>query len=190
MNEKKQQFKRKRTIVLLMVMAMNMVFIFTACSSGKAEMSVSETDTTKEETVKKEVEEASTPEPTEEPTPEPTTEPVEMVSWEEWASQPGEEEPHLVVWNEEKGTQLIVEPDSMYSMEEGDKLAVSVSLPPEKLEAMGDVYVSSEITGDTTKQKIVQTEYGQYWEVILEEKGFNDVYYAFDDSHYMYYIEK
>lgn len=134
--------------------------------------------------------EESTPEPTKEPTPEPTTEPVEMVSWEEWASQPGEEEPHLVVWNEEKGKQLIIEPDSKYTLEEGDRLAVSVSLPDEKLKAMGDVYVSSEITGDTTKQKIVQTEYGQYWEIILEEKGFNEVYYAFDDSYYMYYIEK
>lgn len=117
-------------------------------------------------------------------------EPVEMVSWEEWASQPGEEEPHLVVWNEEKGKQLIIEPDSEYTLEEGDRLAVSVSLPDEKLKAMGDVYVSSEITGDTTKQKIVQTEYGQYWEIILEEKGFNEVYYAFDNSYYMYYIEK
>ncbi len=134
--------------------------------------------------------EESTPEPTEKTTPEPTTKPVEMVSWEEWASQPGEEEPHLVVWNEEKGKQLIIEPDSEYTLEEGDRLAVSVSLPDEKLEAMGDVYVSSEITGDTTKQKIVQTEYGQYWEVILEEKGFNDVYYAFNDLPYMYYIEK
>ena len=94
------------------------------------------------------------------------------------------------MWNEEKGKQLIIEPDSEYTLEEGDRLAVSVSLPNEKLKAMGDVYVSSEITGDTTKQKIVQTEYGQYWEIILEEKGFNEVYYAFDDSYYMYYIEK
>ena len=56
--------------------------------------------------------------PTPEPTPEPTAESVEMVSWEEWASQPGEEEPHLVVWNEEKGKQLIIEPDSTYTMEQ------------------------------------------------------------------------
>ena len=39
---------------------------------------------------------AETPQPTPEPTPEPTAEPVEMVSWEEWASQPGEEEPHSI----------------------------------------------------------------------------------------------
>ena len=180
----------KNTLTLLAIMVMLIATLLTACSSGTSQPANAEKETTqvKEETT--EVKEVAEVEPTAEPTPEPTTEPVEMVSWEEWASQPGEEEPHLVVWNEEKGTQLIVEPDSMYSMEEGDKLAVSVSLPPEKLEAMGDVYVSSEITGDTTKQKIVQTEYGQYWEVILEEKGFNDVYYAFDDSHYMYYIEK
>lgn len=63
------------------------------------EENVEEQPTTIEEEVV-EVEGESTPEPTEEPTPdptpEPTAEPVEMVSWEEWASQPGEEEPHSI----------------------------------------------------------------------------------------------
>ena len=63
------------------------------------EEKVEEQPTTIEEVVV-EVEGESTPEPTEEPTPEPTpkptAEPVEMVSWEEWASQPGEEEPHSI----------------------------------------------------------------------------------------------
>ena len=186
--KKKQQFKRKRTIVLLMVMAMNMVFIFTACSSGKAEMSVSETDTTKEETVKKEVEEASTPEPIEEPTPEPTTEPVEMVSWEEWASQPGEEEPHLVVWNEEKGTQLIIEPGSTYNMENGDKLAVSASLSEENLEKMTSVLVLKD--GGDTKQNIVGTDYGQYIDIDIQKEGKNKVAFFFEDKEYGYIVVK
>ncbi len=185
--------KKYTTVFLMLIIT---CCILTACNSNStanqqnnigAETEEQTTIIAEEVT---EVAEESTPEPTEEPTPEPTVEPVEMVSWEEWASQPGGVEPHLVVWNEEKGKQLIIEPDSEYTLEEGDRLAVSVSLPDEKLEAMGDVYVSSEITGDTTRQKIVQTEYGQYWEVILEEEGFNDVYYAFDDSYYMYFIEK
>lgn len=186
MNEKKQQFKRKRTIVLLMVMAMNMVFIFTACSSGKAEMSASETDTTKEETVKKEVEEASTPEPTAEPTPEPTTEPVEMVSWEEWASQPGEEEPHLVVWNEEKGKQLIIEPGSIYTMEDGDKLAVSDLGLKVKDEDMSAVVIVRD--GETITPNIIVTDYGQYWDIDIP-KGESDIVYTFKDQSYCYYIE-
>ena len=205
-NEKKENSSKRKILIFSIVGVVAVALVIVLCivfassaRKNKQEEAVNQQNNIEAETEEQtttiaeevaEVAEESTPEPTAEPTPEPTTEPVEMVSWEEWASQPGEVEPHLVVWNEEKGKQLIIEPDSTYTMEEGDKLAVSVSLPPEKLEAMGDVYVSSEITGDTTKQKIVQTEYGQYWEVILEEKGFNDVYYAFDDSHYMYYIEK
>lgn len=136
-----------------------------------------------------EVVEESTPEPTAEPTPEPTEEPVEMVSWEEWASQPGETEPHLVVWNEENGTQLIIEPYDTYTLEKGDKLAVSASLSYEDALQLGDVYVSSTTTNEDKKQSIIQTEYGQYWEVVIEEKGTSYVYYAFKDSYYNYFIE-
>lgn len=133
--------------------------------------------------------EESTPEPTAEPTPEPTEEPIEMVSWEEWASQPGETEPHLVVWNEENGTQLIIEPYDTYTLEEGDKLAVSASLSYEDALQLGDVYVSSTTTNEDKKQSIIQTEYGQYWDVAIEEEGTSYVYYAFKDSYYNYFIE-
>lgn len=136
-----------------------------------------------------EVVEESTPEPTAEPTPEPTEEPIEMVSWEEWASQPGETEPHLVVWNEENGTQLIIEPYDTYTLEEGDKLAVSASLSYEDALQLGDVYVSSTTTNEDKKQSIIQTEYGQYWDVAIEEEGTSYVYYAFKDSYYNYFIE-
>ena len=130
MNEKKQQFKRKRTLVLLMAMAMNMVFIFTACSSGKAEMSASETDTTKEETVKKEAEEASTPEPTEEPTPEPAEEPKQAASLEEYIAQLDPNEICVVVWNENTNRQENFTEDQKCIVEEGDIVVVPVGERP------------------------------------------------------------
>lgn len=135
-----------------------------------------------------EVEAESTPEPTAEPTPEPTAEPVEMISWEEWASQPGEEEPHLVVWNEEKGKQLIIEPGSTYNMEDGDKLAVSLSLSRENLEKMTSVLVLKD--GGDTKQNIVGTDYGQYIDVDIQKEGKNKVTFFFEDKEYGYIVVK
>lgn len=150
-----------------------------------------EQPTTIEEVVV-EVEGESTPEPTEEPTPEPTpeptAEPVEMVSWEEWASQPGEEEPHLVVWNEEEGKQLIIEPDSTYTMEEGDRLAVSASMSIENLNEMSAVVIIKE--GDFTKQNIVATDYGQYWEIDIQKEGKNKIDYEFKGEEYGYIVVK
>lgn len=135
-----------------------------------------------------EVEAKSTPEPTAEPTPEPTAEPVEMVSWEEWASQPGEEEPHFVVWNEEKGKQLIIEPGSTYNMEDGDKLAVSASLSKENLEKMTSVLVLKD--GGDTKQNIVGTDYGQYIDIDIQKEGKNKVVFFFEDKEYGYIVVK
>lgn len=139
-----------------------------------------------------EVEAESTPEPTAEPTPEPTpeptAEPVEMVSWEEWASQPGEEEPHFVVWNEEKGKQLIIEPGSTYNMEDGDKLAVSASLSKENLEKMTSVLVLKD--GGDTKQNIVGTDYGQYIDIDIQKEGKNKVVFFFEDKEYGYIVVK
>lgn len=142
------------------------------------------------------VEAESTPEPTAEPTieptieptPEPTAEPVEMVSWEEWASQPGEEEPHLVVWNEEKGKQLIIEPDSTYTMEEGDKLAVSASISIENLNEMSAVLIIKD--GDYTKQNIVGTDYGQYIDIDIQKEGKNKVSFFLGDKEYGYIVVK
>lgn len=189
--------------VILGVVALTLVIILCIVISGvtrkdkqevatkqqpSVEVEAEEQPTIIEEEVTEVVEE-STPEPTAEPTPEPTEEPIEMVSWEEWASQPGETEPHLVVWNEKNGTQLIIEPYDTYTLEEGDKLAVSASLSYEDALQLGDVYVSSTVTNEDKKQSIIQTEYGQYWEVLIEEKGTSYVYYAFKDSYYNYFIE-
>ena len=63
---------------------------------------------------------------------EETTEPnepaVEMVSWEEWATQADNDEVCLVVWNDKTGTQKILEPviesGSIYTVEEGDRFAI------------------------------------------------------------------
>lgn len=189
--------------VILGVVALALVIILCIVISGVTRKDKQEVATKQQPSVEVEAEEQptiveeevievveeSTPEPTAEPTPEPTEEPIEIVSWEEWASQPGETEPHLVVWNEENGTQLIVEPYDTYTLEEGDKLAVSASLSYEDALQLGDVYVSSTVTNEDKKQSIIQTEYGQYWEVLIEEKGTSYVYYAFKDSYYNYFIE-
>ena len=122
-------------VLMIISYIMLIAVLFTACGSEQKSTSPEQEEVTNQQTdieeeaeqpttieEATEVEEESTPEPTAEPTteptPEPTAESVEMVSWEEWASQPGEEEPHLVVWNEEKGKQLIIEPDSTYTMEQ------------------------------------------------------------------------
>ena len=180
--------------------------LLTACGSGQTSTSSDKEEVTNQQTdIEEEAEQPttieeiaetsaeSTPEPTAEPTPEPTpeptAEPVEMVSWEEWASQPGEE-PRLVVWNEEKGKQQIIEPRTKYTIEEGDRLAVSFSMPHESEYDVGDVYIRSENTGDSARLETVTTEYGTYWNVIISEEGVSDIYYKFNDEKYMYYIVK
>ena len=179
--------------------------LLTACGSGQTSTSSDKEEVTNQQTAIEEeaeqpatieeateVEAESTPEPTAEttpePTPEPTAEPVEMVSWEEWASQPGEEEPHFVVWNEEKGKQLIIEPGSTYNMEDGDKLAVSASLSKENLEKMTSVLVLKD--GGDTKQNIVGTDYGQYIDIDIQKEGKNKVVFFFEDKEYGYIVVK
>ena len=194
---------KRALIIISNIMLISM--LLTACGSGqtstssdKEEVTNQQTDieeeaeqpTTIEEAT--EVEAESTPEPTAEPTPEPTpeptAEPVEMVSWEEWASQPGEEEPHLVVWNEEKGKQLIIEPDSEYTLEEGDRLAVSATMSIENLNEMSAVIIIKD--GDFTKQNVVGTDYGQYWEVDIQKEGRNKIDYDFKGKEYGYIVIK
>lgn len=183
-------------VVVALVIVLCIVFANSARKNKQEEVTNQQTAIEEEAeeqptTIKEEVadvEEESTPKPTEEPTPEPTAEPVEMVSWEEWASQPGEEEPHLVVWNEEEGKQLIIEPDSTYTMEDGDKLAVSASMSIENLNEMSAVVIIKE--GDFTKQNIVATDYGQYWEIDIQKEGKNKIDYDFKDEEYGYIVVK
>ena len=190
-------------IIISNIMLISM--LLTACGSGQTSTSSDKEEVTNQQTAIEEeaeqpttieeVAEASaestpepTAEPTPEPTPEPTAEPVEMVSWEEWASQSGEEEPHLVVWNEEKGKQLIIEPGSTYNMEDGDRLAVSLSLSRENLEKMTSVLVLKD--GGDTKQNIVGTDYGQYIDVDIQKEGKNKVTFFFEDKEYRYIVVK
>lgn len=200
-NEEKENSSTRKILIfsIVGVVAVALVIVLCIVSANSArkdkQEEVQQTDIEEEAeqptTIKEEVadvEEESTPKPTEEPTPEPTAEPVEMVSWEEWASQPGEEEPHLVVWNEEKGKQLIIEPDSTYTMEEGDKLAVSASMSIENLNEMSAVVIIKE--GDFTKQNIVATDYGQYWEIDIQKEGKNKIDYEFKGEEYGYIVVK
>ena len=181
---------KKYTAIFLMLIIT--CCILTACNSNSTanQQNNIEAETEEQTTViaeeVTEVTEESTPEPTEEPTPEPTAEPVEMVSWEEWASQPGEEEPHLVVWNEEKGKQLIIEPGSIYTMEDGDRLAVSDLGLKVKDEDMSAVVIVRD--GETITPDIIVTDYGQYWNIDIP-KGESDIVYTFKDQSYCYYIE-
>ena len=193
---------KRALIIISNIMLISM--LLTACGSGQTSTSSDKEEVTNQQTTIEEaeqpttieeateVEAESTPEPTAEPTteptPEPTSEPVEMVSWEEWASQPGEEEPHLVVWNEEEGKQLIIEPDSTYTMEDGDKLAVSASMSIENLNEMSAVVIIKE--GDFTKQNIVTTDYGQYWEIDIQKEGKNKIDYDFKGEEYGYIVVK
>ena len=203
-NEEKENSSTRKILIFSIVGVVAVALVITLCivfansAQKNKQEEVQQTDieeeaeqpTTIEEAT--EVEAESTPEPTAEPTPEPTpeptAEPVEMVSWEEWASQPGEEEPHLVVWNEEKGKQLIIEPGSTYNMEDGDKLAVSASMSIENLNEMSAVVIIKE--GVFTKQNIVTTDYGQYWEIDIQKEGKNKIDYEFKGEEYGYIVVK
>ena len=183
---------KRNTLNVLVVCIILMATLLTACSSEQAATTAND-ETTKAEVTEEapaveQAEEATTPEPTEEPTPEPTTEPVEMVSWEEWASQPGEEEPHLVVWNEKKGKQLIIKPDSEYTLEEGDRLAVSATMSIESLNEMSAVVVIKD--GGFTQQNVIETGYGQYVEVDIQKEGKNKIVYTFKGTDYDYIVVK
>ena len=206
-NEEKENSSTRKILIFSIVGVVAAALIITLCivfasstRKDKQEEIANQQTNIKEETEEQtttieevaEVEAESTPEPTAEPTPEPTpeptAEPVEMVSWEEWASQPGEEEPHFVVWNEEKGKQLIIEPGSTYNMEDGDKLAVSASLSKENLEKMTSVLVLKD--GGDTKQNIVGTDYGQYIDIDIQKEGKNKVVFFFEDKEYFYIVVK
>lgn len=203
-NEKKENSSKRKILIFSIVGVVAVALVIVLCivfassaRKNKQEEAVNQQNNIEAETEEQtttiaeevaEVAEESTPEPTAEPTPEPTTEPVEMVSWEEWASQPGEEEPHLVVWNEEKGKQLIIEPGSTYNMEDGDKLAVSASLSKENLEKMTSVLVLKD--GGDTKQNIVGTDYGQYIDIDIQKEGKNKVAFFFEDKEYGYIVVK
>lgn len=102
---------------------------------------------------------------------------VDMVSWEEWATQPDSEKPCLVVWNDITRKQIIVEENGKYITEEGDRLAVPIK------GNLAAVYVNS------TSQKFVKTEYGDYYEVVLENETWNAVLYSFDGEHYQYTVK-
>ena len=85
-----------------------------------------ETDTT-EDTKEPEVEvDIESTEDAEEPEVEvvPDEPEVEMVDFETWAKQEGNEEPCLVVWNETTGKQEIIQPKKKYIIEEGDRFAI------------------------------------------------------------------
>ena len=207
-NEEKENSSTRKILIfsIVGVVAVALVIVLCIVSANSARKDKQEEVTNQQTAIEEEAEEQpttieevvvevegkSTPEPTEEPTPEPTpeptAEPVEMVSWEEWASQPGEEEPHLVVWNEEEGKQLIIEPGSTYNMEDGDKLAVSASLSKENLEKMTSVLVLKD--GGDTKQNIVGTDYGQYIDIDIQKEGKNKVVFFFEDKEYGYIVVK
>jgi len=70
--------------------------------------------------------ETNTTEDTKEPEVEviPDEPEVEMVDFETWAKQEGNEEVCLVVWNETTGKQEIIQPKKKYIIEEGDRFAI------------------------------------------------------------------
>ncbi len=140
--------KRKliRKFVSAGVMSVCLMAMLAACSSPDAEKTAvqsSEIAETVEETVEP-TEEVQQPEAetevevepteevvTEEPVEETTSEEpkTEMVDFETWAKQEGNDEVCLVVWNETTGTQKIIEPvttgpEQAYIVEEGDRFAI------------------------------------------------------------------
>lgn len=136
---------------------------------------VVEPEPVKEEAVaEEELEESATQSDNEES--KDSTETIDMVEFELWATQPESDVPCLVVWNETKEKQEIIQPGEKYITEEGDILAV-----PYK-EGMFPPYVNS------TKQTIVDTDYGQYYSIVLEET-WNTLNFTFEEVTYKYVIK-
>ena len=126
--------------LLALVLCATMTLSLAGCGE-KATEDVAVTTTTEEPTVEestveetaeqpeKEVEEEPVEE-VEEPVEETTTEEpkVEMVDFETWAKQEGNDEVCLVVWNEELGIQEIMptlqETKKAYETQDGDKFAI------------------------------------------------------------------
>ena len=126
--------------LLALVLCATMTLSLTGCGE-KATEDVAVTTTTEEPTVEESTveetaeqpEEETEEEPTdevEEPVEETTTEEpkVEMVDFETWAKQEGNDEVCLVVWNEELGIQEIMptvfESKKAYEIQDGDRFAV------------------------------------------------------------------
>ena len=136
---------------------------------------VVESEPVKEEAIaEEELEESPTQSDNEES--KDSTETVDMVEFELWATQPESDVPCLVVWNEIKGKQEIIQPGEKYITEEGDILAV-----PYK-EGMFPAYVNS------TKQTIVDTDYGQYYSIVLEDT-WNTLDFTFEEVTYKYVVK-
>lgn len=146
----RNQKKNKCLIALVLVFVAIIAAMLGACSkndSGKDSQVASNTPVVEEsaeisEEVQQPEAEASE-EPTEEVQAEPTeTTPeelkVEMVDFETWAKQEGNDEVCLVVWNEELGVQEIVPPVSVsraaYEIQEGDRFAIPYR---ENIESVG-----------------------------------------------------
>jgi len=80
---------------------------------------------------------------------------VEMVDFDTWAKQEGNEEPCLVVWNETTKTQRIIQPMEEYVIQEGDRFAVPY-MEDGKIEINGEL-VYWEV-GDYTELHIPDDE--------------------------------
>lgn len=137
----RNQKKNKSSIALVLVLVAIMAATLGACSkndSSKDSQITSNTPVVEEESteISEEVQQPEAEalvepiedvvEPTEETTPEEPK--VEMVDFETWAKQEGNDEVCLVVWNEELGVQEIMptfqETEEIYQVQEGDRFAI------------------------------------------------------------------
>lgn len=135
----KNEKKRGNTIALVFALVAIISATLGACTTNdSSEDSQVTSNTPVVEDVTEPVEEVKQPEadveiepteevePSEEVTPEELK--VEMVDFETWAKQEGNDEVCLVVWNEERGVQEIMltfqETEEIYQVQEGDRFAI------------------------------------------------------------------
>lgn len=78
---------------------------------------------------------------------------VEMVDFETWAKQEGNEDCCLVVWNEAMKTQKILDPRKEYVVQEGDRFAV-----PYRENFAVDIYVGENVGKDLMWDSLDYTE--------------------------------
>ena len=180
--------------LLALVLCATMTLSLTGCGE-KATEDVAVTTTTEEPTAEESTVEETAEQPEEETEEEPTDEvekpveettteepKVEMVDFETWAKQEGNDEVCLVVWNEELGVQEIMptlqETEERYQIQDGDRFAIPYN------EKIDNVRINKETVSFTNFEYLeVSLSKGERIQIVIifenEEGELENLNYAF-----------
>lgn len=158
---------KKYLLIGLLLLAMT----FVACGTD-------ETKNTDVNNPVKDQAEVEVPNDTVEPdnTEDPVEPGVEMVDFETWAKQEGNEDVCLVIWNEELGNQEVMIPSKKtlkaYEVKEGDRFAIPYR---ENILYVNVLHANGEV-------EVLGWENPEYMEISLQIGEFTDVYIFYENE--------